>query len=145
MIVYLLVFISGFSSLIYEIVWMRALALTYGNTSQAAGMILALFMGGLALGAHFFGRWEIHRPIRTYGLLEGLVGLWGFVATQLLENVRHAYASVSGMPVAEGLVQTAILAALILPPTFMMGASLPLLLRARADFDRRGKMKSIGC
>ena len=138
MIVYLLVFISGFSSLIYEIVWMRALALTYGNTSQAAGMILALFMGGLALGAHFFGRWEIHRPIRTYGLLEGLVGLWGFVATQLLETVRHAYASVSGMPVAEGLVQTAILAALILPPTFMMGASLPLLLRARADFDRRG-------
>jgi len=138
MILYLLVFISGFSSLVYEIVWMRALCLIYGNTARAAGVILALFMGGLALGAYAFGRWEIRRPLRTYGLLEGLVGLWGLAATSLLEVVRRTYSTVSGMPVAETIVQTALLALLILPPTFMMGASLPLLLRAKSDFARRG-------
>lgn len=140
MLLYLLVTISGFSSLVYEIVWMRLLSLTYGNTAYATGMILALFMGGLAAGAYVFGRIHVTRSVRTYGLLEGAVGAWGICATAALGWVRSAYASISGVPVLDAIVQTLLLLVLIIPPTFMMGASLPLLLRARSDFDRRGSV-----
>lgn len=138
MFLYILVTISGFSSLVYEIVWMRSLSLIYGNTTYATGMILALFMGGLAIGALAFGRMLVSRPVRTYGLLEGTIGVWGLIASGALEWVRQAYAGVAGIAVVDAVVQTFMLAILILPPTIMMGASLPLLLRARADFERRG-------
>ncbi len=138
MFLYLLVTISGFSSLIYEIVWMRSLSLIYGNTTHATGMILALFMGGLAIGALAFGRMLVTRPVRTYGLLEGAIGVWGLMATVALDWIRQAYAGVAGIAVVDAVVQASLLAILILPPTIMMGASLPLLLRARADFERRG-------
>ncbi|MEW6369018.1 MAG: fused MFS/spermidine synthase [Acidobacteriota bacterium] len=138
MLLYVLVLISGFSSLIYEIVWMRALSLIYGNTAYATGMILALFMGGMAAGAFAFGRSEVERPVRLYGVLEGIVGVWGLCGTLLLDHVQQWYVGVSGVYGLETAVRSLMLAALILPPTFLMGASLPLLLRARMDFERRG-------
>ncbi|MGH7832420.1 MAG: hypothetical protein ACREQK_02150 [Candidatus Binatia bacterium] len=52
----LLFFVSGAAGLIYEVVWARQLALFFGNTAEAHTVVLAAFMGGLALGYYKFGR-----------------------------------------------------------------------------------------
>jgi len=50
-------FVSGACGLIYEIAWLRALGLVFGNTTYATSTVLAGYMAGLGLGAYFFGRW----------------------------------------------------------------------------------------
>src|SRR3954469_9702233 len=65
-------FLSGVSSLIYQVAWFRLLALIFGVTSFALGVVLAAFMGGLALGA-LLGGWlavRTSRPLRAYALAE---------------------------------------------------------------------------
>ena len=70
--VYLFFFLSGFSGLVYEIIWMRKLTLIFGNTVHAVSTTLAVFMGGLALGSFLFGRAadRSSKPLRMYVLLE---------------------------------------------------------------------------
>lgn len=72
MIIYLLVFLSGFSALIYQVLWMKQLGLLFGNTSHAAGATLAAFFAGLAVGSWYWGRlssrWR--NPLRIYAGLE---------------------------------------------------------------------------
>jgi spermidine synthase len=70
--IYLLFFASGVSGLVYEIIWMRKLALIFGCTAYATSAVLSAFMGGLALGSFLFGRlvdrWR--NPLQLYGLIE---------------------------------------------------------------------------
>ncbi|MEZ4463060.1 MAG: hypothetical protein R3F43_00720 [bacterium] len=75
--VYLLYVITGTFGLIYEVVWSRYLGLLMGNTAQAHAVVLATFMGGLALGAFAFGRIADRVPqgLRLYGWIEVGVGL----------------------------------------------------------------------
>ena len=83
----LLFFLSGATSLVGEVVWMRMLGLVLGNTVWAASAVVAVWMGGMALGAHLGGklaprtRWHL----RLYGLAEGVIG--GFFA--LSTNSMH--------------------------------------------------------
>ena len=72
-----LVFFSGATGLLYEFCWSKRLANFLGNTGQAHAILLATFMGGLALGAWLFGRRADRsaRPLRLYGALEIGVGL----------------------------------------------------------------------
>ena len=60
--------ISGAAGLIYQVVWMRKLSLVLGVTSQAVATVLAVFMGGLALGSWLLGLSLIHisEPTRPY-------------------------------------------------------------------------------
>jgi len=55
-IVFLFFFFSGFSALIFEVAWVRELSLALGNTAQATSTVLAVFLGGLSIGAFFGGR-----------------------------------------------------------------------------------------
>ena len=67
--------LTGFSGLVYQVVWQRALAVLLGSQSEATAAILAIFLGGLALGYAVFGRVAhrssagAHRPERRFGLL----------------------------------------------------------------------------
>src|ERR1700730_15954023 len=63
---------SGFSSLIYQVVWTRMLGLIFGATTFATATVLSIFMGGLALGSYLAGRIadRIKRPFLWYGILE---------------------------------------------------------------------------
>src|SRR5215471_16667814 len=72
---------SGFSSLIYQVIWTRLLVLVFGSTTIATSTVLAVFMGGLALGSHMAGRVadRMKRPLFWYGVLEGIIGLWALV------------------------------------------------------------------
>ncbi len=82
-----LFFASGFSSLIYQVVWTRHLTLIFGSTTFATATVLAVFMGGLALGSFFAGRIadKISKPFLWYGILEGIIGIWALAVPVLLD------------------------------------------------------------
>jgi len=134
MIVLSLFFLSGVASLGLEIVFRRELALYVGSEVAATSLTLATFLGGLALGAAILGRMadRAAHPLRLYALLELGVGASGVLAValltygrdQLLAPVRAAGPGPWGFAVA-----AAIAAALLLPPTILMGGTLPALTR----------------
>lgn len=66
------VFVSGFAGLVYQLLWLRELGLLFGSTAHAASMTLAIFFLGLATGRWLWGRKVQHlrRPLRTYAWLE---------------------------------------------------------------------------
>src|ERR1043166_435848 len=74
-------FVSGMAGLIYEIVWARYLALFLGHSSYAVIMVLATFMGGLALGNFWIGKLadRIASPLAFYGWLEIGIGGYGLI------------------------------------------------------------------
>jgi spermidine synthase len=125
-------FLSGLAALVFELVWTRLLLLSLGTTATAIGVVLAAFMGGMALGSAFAGHRGMARfdPVSTFAALEGFVSLYALASPSLLD-------AISRIGRAE-LQFTAALAAL-LPATIAMGASLPVLVRAfavRRDDER---------
>ncbi|HEY9724152.1 MAG TPA: hypothetical protein V6D47_19275 [Oscillatoriaceae cyanobacterium] len=132
----LLFLLSGIAGLIYEVVWARDLALALGNTAQAQAIVLAVFLGGLALGYVGFGRLADRQPhpVRLYGVLELGVGLWGLCSPWIFAGLDHAYVAIAQpvhtSPLALFCVRLALAACALLPATFLMGGTLPALARA---------------
>jgi len=128
----LLLFIgSGCAALIYEIVWFQLLQLVVGSSAISLGVLLGTFMGGMCLGSlalSFFVPARQH-PLRVYACLElgiGLIGLLALVGMPLISNI---YTSWAGSGVA-GLVFRGVIAGIcLLPPTLLMGATLPAISR----------------
>ena len=75
---YLAFFLSGFAGLMHEVVWEKQLMLLTGAAAYAQAAVLAVFMGGLALGSVLFGRWVDgnRRPLRAYLVLEIATGCY---------------------------------------------------------------------
>src|SRR5712691_1648655 len=75
-----LFFCSGATALVYEVVWSKYLSLMLGSTVQAQTVVLAVFMGGLAVGNRIIGARSdlLRRPLKAYGYLEGFIGLYAF-------------------------------------------------------------------
>ena len=130
---HLLFAISGASALIYQLAWVRYFALEFGSTTLAIATVIAVFMGGLAIGAVWGGQLGMRSrmPLRTYAWIElgltGLVLISPIVFPSLLILIALA---VSGAVDSFGLLTASrFLAAvfLILPPTILMGATLPVL------------------
>jgi spermidine synthase len=128
-------FFSGAAGLIDQVVWSKALGLIFGHTAYAVATVLAVFMAGLASGSAWIGgrseRWA--RPIALYGWLELGVAATAAISLAGLAGVRAAY--VAAYPYAAGN-SSALLAlrfagsALVLfLPTFLMGGTLPVLVR----------------
>jgi spermidine synthase len=137
-----LFFASGACGLIYQVVWMRALALTLSVTVYAVTTVLCAFMGGLALGAWLAGRRadRLARPLLVFGLVEIGVGMTGLVTPRLVLELGPAYgwlaANLGGSgPLLLLLLRFAFAAALLLVPTTLMGMTLPLLSRAAIERD----------
>ncbi len=125
-----LVFFSGATGLLYEFCWSKRLANWLGNTGQAHAILLATFMGGLALGAWLFGRRADRsaRPLALYGFLEIGVGLLALLFPTMLELAGSLYVTVGS---AGGNPARMVLAAVtVLPPTLLMGGSIPAMTRA---------------
>ena len=132
---YLLFFASGVTALIYQVVWMRSLSLVFGASHTAASIVLAAYMGGLALGGFLLGRRaeRTNRPLRLYGFLEIGVALFALALPLLLDLVQSLYvaAAKDSGDVGPGLnaVRTLLAFAVLLLPTFFMGGTLPALVR----------------
>lgn len=141
---YLLFFLSGATGLVYQVVWLRQLVLVFGSTLEATSAVLGVFMAGLAAGAWAGGRWMDRRPdaspLRVYGILEIGVAASALTAALVLPHV--SVPADLGEP-ARSLARLLAIAALLLPPTLLMGATLPVLSR-RAVRDPRLVGGSVG-
>lgn len=130
---YLCFFLSGIAGLTYEIVWSKYLALFMGSTGEAHVIILSTYMGGLALGAWWFGRRADRspNPLRLYVALELGIGLMGLIYPRLFEPMRALFISVvRTLGLGSGALHlSAILICILtlLPPTILMGGTLPVL------------------
>lgn len=133
-----LFFLSGAAGLIYEVVWTRWLTGLLGCASAATAIVLAVFMAGMGVGSWLSARFadQTTRPVRVYAFLElGVVALGlaplcelGWMAT-LFGKLALWWG-----PVSPGLDLARFVAAVtaIGPPTVLMGASFPLVVRALA-------------
>src|SRR6476619_2308397 len=90
-------FISGGAALVYELAWSRYLGNVLGNSGQAHAVVLATFMGGLALGAFIFGRAadSAPSPIRLYGLLELGIGAYALCFKPVLDVLGRVYLAIA--------------------------------------------------
>jgi spermidine synthase len=139
-------FASGAASLIFEIVWVHRFGLVFGQSVGATSIVLASFMGGLALGTALAGRnrHRIGNLVRAYAMLEITVAIAGITLTYLLPLIPKA----TGLPVAAAeehrwighAIQLAISFGALLLPTTAMGATFPMLVGShstgRHDFGR---------
>ncbi|MGB7762498.1 MAG: SAM-dependent methyltransferase, partial [Bryobacteraceae bacterium] len=122
--------LSGCSALIYEIVWYQLLQLAIGSTAISLGFLLAAYMGGLCAGSLGLARVAPTRhPLRIYAALE--LGIAAFAALALagipLVDRIYVAGAEHGMP--GFLLRACVAGACLLPPTVLMGASLPALAR----------------
>ncbi len=132
MIIYLLVFLSGFSALIYQVLWMKQLGLLFGNTSHAAGATLAAFFAGLAVGSWFWGKRSIRcgNPLRVYAGLELGIAMTALLYFVVMQGYHVIYPEVY-QSVHSGawllLVKFLLALVLIFPPAFCMGGTIPII------------------
>ncbi len=142
---YVLFFLSGLASLADEIVWFKYLTLTFGATTAAAATLVAVFMGGLALGSGLAGKAaaRLRNPARAYALLETGIAIFALGTPALFEAVDRgyvaAYPHVSGSSTGLLAVRFGLAAAALLAPTILMGASLPVLARAAEGGNAPGR------
>lgn len=126
-------FLSGASSLISEVVLVRLLKLTLGNTVYASSVVVSVFLGGLALGSFVVARRadRIKAPLRVYAVLECIIAVMVLlvpVALGLADMAYRAlYAAWHPGPAALLPVQVLVSALLLLLPTMLMGATLPVM------------------
>jgi spermidine synthase len=132
-IVYLAIFLSGFSSLAYELCWIRKGALLIGASPQALSVVIAVFFGGLAAGAYLFGlvSRRTNKTLLWYGILECSIGLMAATTPMLFGHASDVYAVAYQWAGANQmlhiLVRSVLVAVLIFPPCALMGGTLPLL------------------
>lgn len=130
---------SGASGLMYEVLWTRSLTTWFGASLYAVATVLASFMGGLALGSLLLGQRadSMRRPLFAYGALEAGIALAALGFPFLLElggRIIGAFYVTGGEATfyVFSLIRFVITFLLLLLPTTMMGATLPVLSRALA-------------
>lgn len=125
--------LSGFAGLIYQSIWSHYLGLFLGHAAYAQALVLAIFMGGMAIGAawiaHAGQRWR--NLIRGYALIEAVVGVLGLSFHWIFTGVA-AFSYDTLIPALSeswsvDLVRWTVAAALILPQTILLGMTFPLM------------------
>lgn len=133
---YPLFFASGMAGLIYEVVWTRLLLYVFGAGIYAVSAVLAAFMAGLALGSFALGRASdrLEKPLRLYAILEAAIGVAGVALPFILREISvvdawayDRWGQNFGMLTACRFLVSFLL---LLVPTTMMGATLPVLSKA---------------
>ena len=130
-VLFLLFIGSGCAALIYEIVWFQLLQLIIGSSSISLGILLGTFMGGMCLGSLLFARMISPRqhPLRVYAALEAGIGALGLLILIVMPLVGGIYTAWGGEGVF-GIIFRAVVAGIcLLPPTVLMGATLPAISR----------------
>jgi len=128
------IFLSGFSALVYQLIWVRLLGLVFGVSSFAVATVVAVFLLGLGLGSYFFGRWSerTRNPLRIYMYVEAgiaIASLASYVVIDYLPVYRYLYEysynnlDFYGLSIIRLLLSVAVL----LPPVFLIGGTMPLI------------------
>jgi spermidine synthase len=135
--------LSGASGLMYQISWVRLLSLTFGVTIYAVSIVVAAFMGGLAIGSVLGGRLadRVQRPIVWYAGIELFVAAVGLLSPMALSWVQSTYVALyprDAQETALGIValRFVLAAVVLLIPTTLMGATLPLMVKGSLAMGR---------
>jgi spermidine synthase len=122
---------SGCAALIYEIVWFQLLELVIGSSAVSLGVLLGTFMGGMCLGSVVLPRLisARHHPLRVYAFLELGIGLIGLLALFGIPLINGVYTAWAGHGIIGLLFRGVIASICLLPPTILMGATLPAISR----------------
>lgn len=155
----LFIFLSGAAALIYELVWARVLHLVFGVSTFAIATVTAVFMLGLALGSYLFGRVteRVKDRLTIYAYVElgiGILSLFSFLLLRQFHLFGKVYYSLYNTEsfFLLTLGRLLIAAFILLPPTILMGGTIPLvtgfLVRKEgslgADFSRIYYLNTIG-
>jgi len=129
----LLLFVgSGCAALIYEVVWFQLLQLVIGSSAVSMGVLLGTFMGGMCLGSLLLPRVAAAReqhPLRMYAFLEIGIGIIGVLVLFGMPLLNSAYTSLGGTGIGGILLRGLTAGICLLPPTLLMGATLPAISR----------------
>jgi spermidine synthase len=138
-----LFFASGACALIYQVMWLRLLSLVFGVTVYAASTVLAAFMAGLGAGSFLAGRYSarITRPLGAFGVAEILVGITAFLTPPLLRWLTGVWVSMhDALPsslTAVTIIRFIVAFLVLIVPTSLMGATLPLVVKSAIGRDHR--------
>lgn len=133
MTILLLFFFSGATALVYEVIWSKYLALLFGSTIQAQTVVLAVFMGGLALGNKLFSRRAdgARQQLGIYGIIEITIGIYALLFSLIYRVADTMFASAGSILLEHNcwllLLKGSISIALLGIPTVLMGGTLPML------------------
>ena len=133
MAILILFFCSGATALVYEVIWSKYLALLFGSTIQAQTVVLAVFMGGLALGNKLFSRHadRARYPLVIYGCIEIAIGLYAILFSIFYRVADGIFISAGSTVLDQSgillLLKGVVSLALLLGPTILMGGTLPIL------------------
>ncbi|MCE9526182.1 MAG: hypothetical protein K8R36_09025, partial [Planctomycetales bacterium] len=128
-------FLSGLTGLLYEVCWIRIASLLFGSTTFALSTVLAVFFLGIAVGAYLFGRIAqgLLRPLRLYAGLEIAIGIFAILspfAFALIESIYgEFYRRTPQQAELHFAVRFLLIGLVMLPPTVLMGGTLPLFCR----------------
>ena len=135
--------LSGATGLIYEVLWARMLGLVFGATTLAVSTVLAAFMGGLALGSALAGKLahRIRKPLSTYGVMEIGIAVYALLVPFLFRWIDHVYVLI-WQQLQPGnftfsLWRFVLSGLVLLVPTTLMGATLPVLAAALVNSSGR--------
>ncbi len=140
--VYACFFSSGATSLVFEVLWSRQFVTIFGNSSYAVSIVLCAYMTGLGLGGWIGGRLadRIIRRMAAFGLVQLTLAVCALVLPWLLAWFRTLVPTFAALSPASLLVSTlmrfGLSFAALAVPCFLMGTTLPLLVRAITDSDR---------
>src|SRR6185436_17943077 len=118
---------SGCAALIYETVWFQLLQLVIGSSGVSLGLLLATYMGGLCAGSILFARFVPARlhPLKVYAALEFGIGILGLLVLFAVPIMGRVYVEGFTQGIAGLALRSIVAGACLLPPTLLMGASLP--------------------
>ena len=142
--------VSGFCSLLYEIVWLRLAMAQFGVTSALTAIVLSMFMAGLGLGSWGIGR-LIHQSgdgiripaLRLYALAELLIGISALLVPYQLHAGRNLLEQMAvSSSVAYYLGSGSCLALTLIPWCACMGATIPLAMLAIRKHHPAGSERS---
>ena len=140
----LLFVLSGVAALVYQISWFKYLSYFLGNTTYSQSIVLATFMGGLALGSWFWGRKadSSKNTLALFAVLEILIALYCFFYFPIFEFVKSQFIDIvnaNGWPSDSTIVlslKLIVSAATILVPTVLMGGTLPVLVKHLSNYTK---------
>jgi spermidine synthase len=128
----LLLFVgSGCAALIYEVVWFQLLQLSIGSSAVSLGVLLGIYMGGMCLGSVLLPRYlsPLRHPLRVYAALEVGIGLFGVIVLFAVPVVGDIYTRIAGTGQVSLILRAIVAGICLLPPTLLMGATLPAIAR----------------
>ena len=132
-----LLFLSGSSALLFEVIWFELLKQTIGSSTFSVAVLLMCFMGGLSIGSELAHRLDNRQtpPLLIYAALEIGVALSGLGIPVLLPHIRDAYALIATNDLPSHALRAVVVGGVLVIPTVLMGASLPIAARVFSNTD----------